>query len=205
MTRDGVCQTRSNHHELVLPFRFGRAGGPPHCVVETPELALGAGIHVAHSADYDVRLIIQIEAIRDEFVQVNLGRPFGPSITTARPASTTNVASTIASSFTGAAFITAAGTTAPAARSTLTRRPRFARTPLVALLFFCFCHLHHLPARALNALARCQSRPLQSNTPGRAQLDGAGPFADQAIDYGVAHIVCFFSTQLGNYSCQPHI
>src|SRR4051794_4610033 len=123
-----VYARRARTIELVLPFRFGSARGSPHCIVEAPQLTLGSGIHVAHSADYDVGLIIQIEAIRDKFVQVYLGRPLGPSITPAGSASATIVASTIPSAFAGASLIAAAGTTAPAARSTLTRRPRFART-----------------------------------------------------------------------------
>ena len=49
--RDGVSQARAQHHELVLPLAFGRAHGAPHGAVQAAQLALGAGIHVAHAAD----------------------------------------------------------------------------------------------------------------------------------------------------------
>ena len=62
------------HHELVLPFAFRRADGAAYGVVETPQLALGARIHVAHAHDDDVGLIVEIEAVGDQLFEFDVGR-----------------------------------------------------------------------------------------------------------------------------------
>ncbi len=79
VARDGVSQARAQHHEFVLALAFGRAHGAPHGAVQAPQLALGAGVHVAHAADDAVRLVIQIEAVRHEFFQLDFGRSLGTS------------------------------------------------------------------------------------------------------------------------------
>ncbi len=72
MARDGVRQTRAQHHELMLPLALGRAHRPPHRVIQAAELALGAGIHVAHAGHDGVRLVVQIQAVGDQFFQLDL-------------------------------------------------------------------------------------------------------------------------------------
>src|SRR5271166_1883030 len=73
----------------MLAFVFGRAHCAPHGVVETAELALGAGVHVAHAADYAVRLIVEIKRVGDEFFEIDLGRPIGTAVAVASSVTTT--------------------------------------------------------------------------------------------------------------------
>jgi hypothetical protein len=61
---------------LLLAFVFGRANRPAHRIVETAQLALGAGVHVAHPADYAMGLIVQIQRIGNQFLDIDLGRAF---------------------------------------------------------------------------------------------------------------------------------
>ena len=63
MARDRVGQARTEHHEFVLAFGFDGAAGAADGVVEAAELALGAGVHVAHAAHNTVSLIVEIEAV----------------------------------------------------------------------------------------------------------------------------------------------
>src|SRR5215469_16947453 len=74
--RDGVCQPRAQHDELVLPLALRRPHGPPHRAVQAAQLALGARIHVAHAADDGVRLVVQVEAVADELVELDFRRAF---------------------------------------------------------------------------------------------------------------------------------
>src|SRR6202043_2439474 len=55
---------------------IGCADGAPHGAIQPPQLALGAGIHVAHAADDAVRLIVQIEAVGHELLELDFGRTF---------------------------------------------------------------------------------------------------------------------------------
>ena len=54
----------------------GGAIGAAHGVVKAPQLALGAGIHVAHAADDAVRLVVEIQAVGDQLLELDLGRTF---------------------------------------------------------------------------------------------------------------------------------
>ena len=57
------------------------AAGPAHGVIETPQLAARAGIHVAHAADDAVRLVIQVQAVGDELVEIDFERTFRTATT----------------------------------------------------------------------------------------------------------------------------
>src|SRR5579864_9382274 len=76
VARNGVREARAQHHELVLALIFGRPVSTAHGVVQPPQLALGGGVHIAHAADDAVRLIVQIEAVADQLLQIDLGRTF---------------------------------------------------------------------------------------------------------------------------------
>ena len=104
MARDGVGQTGAQHDELVLAFVLRRAGGPAHGVVEAAQLAARAGIHIAHAADDDVRLVVQVQAVADELFEFDLGRSVEAALAAA-------VSATIA---TGPAFATTTITAAVA-------------------------------------------------------------------------------------------
>src|SRR6185436_7230757 len=85
MTRDGVGQTGAQHHKFVLALILRSTAGPAHGVVEAPQLALSARVHIAHSAHYSVRLIVEIETIIDQLFEVDLGRAIEPGAVTATP------------------------------------------------------------------------------------------------------------------------
>jgi hypothetical protein len=68
MPRDGVRQPGAQHYELMLPLGFGRPHGSSHCVIEAPELALGATVHIAHANHYGMRLIVQVQAIGNQLL-----------------------------------------------------------------------------------------------------------------------------------------
>src|SRR5260370_1718975 len=70
--RDRVRQPRPQHHELVLPLVLGSAIRPPHGIVQPPQLTLGPRVHVPHAAHHAVRLVIQVQAIGDQFLELNL-------------------------------------------------------------------------------------------------------------------------------------
>ena len=71
---NGVGQSRTEHHELMLPFILWCAGGPAYRVVKPTQLTAGTGIHVAHPADHDVGLIVEIEAVGDELLDFDVWR-----------------------------------------------------------------------------------------------------------------------------------
>jgi len=75
VSRDGVGQPRAQHDELVLPLVFWSANSPPHGVIQTPELALGSAIHIAHADDHSVRLVIQVQAVGHELLELDFGEP----------------------------------------------------------------------------------------------------------------------------------
>src|SRR5262249_25461889 len=110
-----VCQTRPQHDECMLPFAFRCAGRPPHGVVKPPQRAARAGIEIAHPADHHVRLIVEVQAVVDQFVQIDLRRTLTPlAPIAARPpvaAAITTVAAPIAR--TSASVTTTTAPTAP--------------------------------------------------------------------------------------------
>lgn len=71
---NGVGQARTEHHELMLPFILWCAGGPAYRVVKPTQLTAGTGIHIAHPADHDVGLIVEIEAVGDELLDFDVWR-----------------------------------------------------------------------------------------------------------------------------------
>jgi hypothetical protein len=90
-----VSEARAQHHEGMLAFCFGRSGGSPHGVVKTPQLATRTGIQIAHTTHDNVRLVIQIQAVADQLVQIDLGRTFRTTIA-ARPPVTAPVTTSVA-------------------------------------------------------------------------------------------------------------
>jgi hypothetical protein len=97
MTGDSVSQTRSQHDELLLPFVLRRADGAANRIVETAQLALGARIHIAHAADYAVRLIVEIQRIGDQFFDIDFRRAFETAtVATATPVVTSLASATFA-------------------------------------------------------------------------------------------------------------
>jgi hypothetical protein len=52
----------------MLPFGFRRAHRSPHRVVQTPQLALGAAVHITHADDYGVGLIVQVQAVGNQLL-----------------------------------------------------------------------------------------------------------------------------------------
>src|ERR1035438_1870949 len=85
--RHGVGEGRAQHDELVLPLAFGGAYGAAYGAVEAPQLALGAGIHVAHAADNGVRLVVQVEAVADQLFEFDFGRSLHAIAVEAAPVS----------------------------------------------------------------------------------------------------------------------
>src|SRR3984957_21264605 len=101
MTRDGITQTRPQHHELLLPLVLRRADSAAYGIVETAQLAFGAGVHVAHAADHTVRLIVEIQRIGYQFFDVDFRRPFEAATTATTPV-VTAIASLAPSAFAAA-------------------------------------------------------------------------------------------------------
>src|SRR5258708_28829546 len=100
MARNGVSQPRAQHHELLLSLAFRCANCAAHCIVETPQLALGPGVHVAHAAYHSVRLVVEIQRIRDQLLDIHVGRAIEPGAVTA----TSPVVATVASAAAFTAF-----------------------------------------------------------------------------------------------------
>src|SRR5436305_9790654 len=95
MPRDRIRQARTQHHEFVLPLALHSPNRAPHGVIQAPQLALRAGIHVAHPRNNHVSLIIQIQAIGDQFLELDVRlevRP--PHWTAAAPWTTTVISGT---------------------------------------------------------------------------------------------------------------
>src|SRR5579883_2236964 len=130
VARDGVGQSRAQHDKFVLAFTFRRADGTPHRAVEAAQLALGAGIHVAHAAHDRVRLIIQVEAVADELFELDFGRTFGTSAVEAARSAISTVAARSAISAAGpvaARSTISAGSAAAATRTVAARSAFFLR------------------------------------------------------------------------------
>src|SRR5512141_2368657 len=58
----------------MLALALGSAHRPPHRIIQAAELALGARIHVAHAGDDGVGLVVEIQAVGDQFFQLDLRR-----------------------------------------------------------------------------------------------------------------------------------
>src|SRR5262245_53981351 len=129
-----VGEPRAQHNELVLALVFGCAAGAADGVVKAAQLALGARVHVAHAAHHGVCLVIQIEAIADQFVEIDFGWTFGTAIIA--PVSAAIVTPVIAAStaFSGPAVSAFTGTSIPAF-STFSGWPRF-----FGAIFDVLCH-----------------------------------------------------------------
>ena len=102
MARDGIRETRAEHHELVLAFAFRRTGGPPYRVVETAQLAACTRIQIVHAADHDVGLVIQIKAVTHQLVEIDFGRPVEPAFATMSAAKARTVATRTSAAFSAA-------------------------------------------------------------------------------------------------------
>src|SRR5580698_4338996 len=72
MPRDGVRETCAQHHEFVLPLAFRSADCAPDCTIQTAQLRTRTGIHVAHPAHHRVRLIVEIQAVVDQLLEVDV-------------------------------------------------------------------------------------------------------------------------------------
>src|SRR5215469_10971914 len=104
MARDCIGQAGAQHDELLLALAFGRADGTPYRIVQTPELALGARIHVAHSAHDAVRLVVEVEGIGDELFEVDFRRAFESSALAAAPVVRPAAFAALAARMSAAAF-----------------------------------------------------------------------------------------------------
>src|SRR5437867_757676 len=144
---------------LVLRGSIGATYG----IVQPPQLAFGARVHVAHAADHAVRLVVEIEAVGDELLQLDLRRALEAGAI-ATPAVVAATSRPVVPARASAAF---AGTSTLALA--FPRRP-----PFPVLCFLLLCHPLTLAQ---------QSGPLQGDQTGRAQLDlrraASYDFADQ--------------------------
>jgi hypothetical protein len=144
MARNGVGQARAHHHEFVLAFGFHSPRGPAHGVVETAQLAARAGIHIAHAAHNDVRLVVQVKAVGNQLVNIDFGRTVtAPVAAVSALRSPATVATAITAWATAAACRTIAARRAARATTTgcalLTRRT-VTFGAFFGLLFFCLSH-----------------------------------------------------------------
>src|SRR5258708_30791343 len=96
MPRDGIRQSRAQHHELMLPLAFGSPHRAPHRVVQAAQLALGAGIHIAHARHHRVRMIVQIQAVADQLFDIDLRWTFKRPSATGTPAGSITTITTLA-------------------------------------------------------------------------------------------------------------
>src|SRR4029078_11948753 len=138
MARNGIGQARAQHDEVMLAFALGSAHRPPHRIIQPTQLALGAGIHVAHAGYDGVGLVIQIQTVGDQFFQFDFRSHLeGTAATGSVTAPVTSVAAGTVTmrpiaGGTVAAFTTSNLTPLTARRATLrTRRTFFA--PLLPL------------------------------------------------------------------------
>src|SRR5688572_20215379 len=74
MPCDRISQSGTEHHELMLTLALRSAACPSDSVVQPAQLALRARIHVPHACDYAVGLVVQVKAIRNQLVKVDLRR-----------------------------------------------------------------------------------------------------------------------------------
>src|SRR3954447_18195571 len=83
MARNRVRQAGANHDKLVLALAFRSAGCPADGIVQSAQLTLRSGVHIAHPAHHNVRLVVEIQTITDQLVQVDFGRSLAPPLTRA--------------------------------------------------------------------------------------------------------------------------
>src|SRR5437764_5116762 len=145
MPRNRIRKTGTHHHKFMLAFAFGSTCCPAYRVVQAAQLAFGAGIHVAHSANYNVRLVVQVQTIGNQFVQIDFGWPFTTSLTRAAwttaetlftPAIAAPVSASLASSIVRSPIARSPAAPAPI----LPRRPIFGAPPPFGFLLFNFRH-----------------------------------------------------------------
>ena len=72
MARDGIRQSGAKHDELMLALILRRANGPTNSAIKPSELGAGGRIHVANSTDNGMRLVIEIEAVGNQLLEVDL-------------------------------------------------------------------------------------------------------------------------------------
>src|SRR5579862_7787505 len=105
----------------MLTLGFRRTHRSPHGVVQAPQLALGAAVHIAHANHDGMRLIVQIQAVGNQLLQFDLGEPFKRSSTAATwPAFVSTLMPGAAALATGA-FTPTTGTAIVATRTTTLR------------------------------------------------------------------------------------
>src|SRR5690349_12014822 len=130
VSRDGISKPRAQHHELLLPLALRSAHRAAHGIVQAAQLASGAGIHVAHAADYGVGLVVQVQRIRDQLFDIDISEAF-ETAAVARTSAAATIVPTGTSTFAPSALRTA--TTLPAA---LTFAATMTFTPAVPALSF---------------------------------------------------------------------
>jgi hypothetical protein len=118
--RNRVREARAQHDEFMLAFALRRSGRATNRIVQTAQRAACAGIHIANPDNDGVRLIIEIEAVIDQLVEVNVLKS---EIATAAAGTRASVAA--GPSFTWPAF----GTIAPS-------RPAFAALTAGSVAFW---------------------------------------------------------------------
>src|SRR5579872_2295990 len=141
VARDRIGEPRSEHYKLLLAFALGRADGAAHRVVEAPQLALGARIHVAHAAHHGMGLVVKVERITHQFLDVDLRRAIEAATISAVAAVTPIAARTALATLAmrSAAWSAFARSAAPAAA--------------LAVLVFCL-RVRHLVPLSLKTRAR---------------------------------------------------
>ena len=174
MAGNGVCQAGAQHYKLLLALVFGRADGAAHGVVQTPELALGSGVHVAHAANHAVRLIVEIQRIGDQLVEIDVGR----ALETSPIATASTIVSTLGAAAAFPAIALGPRTSAFAAAafpisSFLLMSFNLSKPHLLLLLFVFVGFLVNVPWTI---------RPFQRHAAGRPQLQVGRILADQVSD-----------------------
>jgi hypothetical protein len=104
----------------VLLVGLRCTAGAADSVVETPQLALCAGVHVTHAGNDRVRLIVEIKTVADQFFEIDFSRTFETAVarSTITAAIGAIVTKTAALAFTTSATGTAARpATLPARRA----------------------------------------------------------------------------------------
>src|SRR6266851_8386096 len=124
----------------MLPFVLRCPASPSNRVVEPAQLALGAGIHIAHPADNRVGLVVQIKAIADQLLEFDLRskispvRRSSPAISATIPPFSTAVAPwTAFPAFSPGLPASAFSASSPGLCLT-------GRTSFRTFLLLCFCH-----------------------------------------------------------------
>src|SRR6185369_11176938 len=104
--------------------------------IKAAQLALGAAVHIPHAAHDGVRLVVQVQAVADEFFQLDFGWTFGAAAIESTTLAA--VAAIAAGAVPAGTIATRSGPGAPLRAATFPRRTVF--LPLLLLL----CHLLNL-------------------------------------------------------------